>query len=54
MDHHTDQASSNIPIHSDELQLTVLTQQNRRLIHEILPFKVKHFQHQDELLSTPR
>ena len=49
MNHHTDQPSSNIPTHSNELQLAVLTQQNRRLLHEILPFKVKHYQHQDEL-----
>ena len=49
MDHQTDQPSSNIPTHSDELQLAVLTQQNRRLTREILPFEVKHYQHQDEL-----
>ena len=49
MDHHTDQPSSDIPTHSDELQLAVLTQQNRRLTREILPFEVKHYQHQDEL-----
>ena len=49
MDHHTDHPSSNIPTHSDELQLAVLTQHNRRLTREILPFEVKHYQHQDEL-----
>ena len=49
MDHHIDQPSSNIPTHSDELQLAVLKQQNRRFIHEILPFEVKHYQHHDEL-----
>ena len=49
MDHHTDQPSSNIPTHSDELQLVVLTQKNRRLIHEFLLFEVKHYQHQEEL-----
>ena len=47
MDHYTDQSSSNIPTHSDELQLAVLKQQNTRLTYEILPFKVKK-------LSTPR
>ena len=30
-------------------QLAVLTQKNRRLTREILPFEVKHYQHQDEL-----
>ena len=49
MDHHIDQPSSHVPTQSDELQLAVLTQQNKRLIHEILPFEVKHYQHQDEL-----
>ena len=49
MDHHTDQPSSHIPTHSDELQLAVPIQQNRRLTREILPFEVKHYQHQDEL-----
>ena len=49
MDHHTDQPSSDIPTDSDELQLASLTQQNRRLIHEILPFEVKHYQHHNEL-----
>ena len=42
MDHHTDQLSSNISTHSDELQLAVLTQQNKRLTREILPFEVKN------------
>ena len=49
MDHHIDQHSSHVPTHSDELQLAVLTQQIRRLTREILPFEVKHYQHQDEL-----
>ena len=55
MDHHVDQPSfitvrnTNVPIHSDELQLAVLAQQNKRLICDILPFEVKHYQHQDEL-----
>ena len=49
MDHHIDQHSSHVPTHSDELQLVVLTQQNRRLTREILPFEFKHYQHQGEL-----
>ena len=49
MDHHIDQPSSHDPTHSDKLQIAVLTQQNRRLTHEILPFEIKHYQHQDEL-----
>ena len=49
MDHHIDQTSSHVPTHSDELQLAVLKQQNKRLTREILPFEVKHYQHQDEL-----
>ena len=49
MDHHSDRPSSHIPTHSDQLQLAVLTQQNRRLTRTILPFEVKHCQHQDEL-----
>ena len=38
-----------MPTHLDELQLAVLTQQNKRLTREILSFEVKHYQHQDEL-----
>ena len=49
MDHHIDQPSSQFPTHSNELQLAALTQQNSRLTLEILPFEVKHYQHQDEL-----
>ena len=49
MGQYTDQSSSKTPTHSDELQLAVLKQQNTRLTHEILPLKVKHYQHQDEL-----
>ena len=49
MDHHIDQPSSHLPTHSDELQLAVLLQQNKRLKREILAFEVKHYQHQDEL-----
>ena len=47
--HHLDQPSSNVPKHSDDLQLAVLTQQNKRLTCEILPFEIKHYQHKDEL-----
>ena len=41
----------NLPLttHADELQLAVLKQQNTRLTQENLPFKVKHYQNQDEL-----
>ena len=49
MDHHIDQPSSHVPTHSDELQIAVLTQRNKRLIREILPFEVKYYQNQDEL-----
>ena len=45
---YTDESSSNLPMHSDELQLAVLKQQSRRLSKEVLPFTVKHYQHQDE------
>ena len=47
MDHHVDQPSSNVPTHSEELQLAVFAQQNKRLLREILPYEVKHYQHQD-------
>ena len=49
MDNHIDHPSSNTPTHSDELQLAVLTQQNKRLTRELPPFEVKHCQYQDEL-----
>ena len=49
MDHHIDQPSSNIPTHSDELQLAVFTQQKKRLTRKILPFEVRCYKHQDEL-----
>ena len=49
MDHHIDQPSSHVPTHSDELHLAVLTQQNKRLTRENLPFEVKYYQHQYEL-----
>ena len=40
MDHHVNQPSSNVPTHSDELQLAVLTQQNKRLTREFEPLKL--------------
>ena len=49
MDHHINQPSSHVPKHLDELELAVLTQQNRRLKREFLPFEVKHYQHPDQL-----
>ena len=49
MNHYTGQTSSNTETHSDELQLAVLSQQNKRLQHDILPFEAKHYQDQDEL-----
>ena len=45
----TGQTSSNLDTHSEEFQLLVPTQQNKRLIHKILPFKITQFQKQDEL-----
>ena len=56
MDHHIDQPSSHVPTHSDELQLAVLTQQKKRLTREILPFEVRHYQHQELniLLNTAK
>ena len=33
----------------EDLQLAVLTQQNKRLTSETLSLEVKHYQHQDEL-----
>ena len=45
MNHYTGQTHS----HTDELQLAVLTQENKRLQHDILSFEAKHYQHQDEL-----
>ena len=48
MDHQIDQPSSNVPTHSDELQLAVLTQRIKRLTRKILPCENKHYQHQDE------
>ena len=49
MSHHVGQTSSKLDSHSEKLQLAVLTQQNRRLMHEILPLKITQYQHQDEL-----
>ena len=49
MNHHIDPPSSHVPTHSKELQLAVLTQQNRHLTREILPFEFKRYQNQDEL-----
>ena len=57
MDHQIDQPSSNISTNSDELQLAALTQHNRRLTREILPFDVNHYHHQDEsniILNTAK
>ena len=49
MNHYTGQNFSNTDTHDDELQLAVLTQQNKRLQRDILPFEAKHYQHQDDL-----
>ena len=49
MSRHTGQTSSKSDPHSNKLQLTVLTQPNKTLIYEILPFKVAQHHHQDEL-----
>ena len=49
MDHRVDQPSSNVPTHLDELQLAVLTPDNKRLTRENLPFEVKYYRHQDDL-----
>ena len=49
MSPHTGQTSSNSESHSDELQSAVLAQQNKFVIREVLPFQIKHYQHQVEL-----
>ena len=49
MDNHPEQSSPNYQAHSDELQLVVLTQQNRSLMSDISPFDIKEYQNQDEL-----
>ena len=43
MVNHPEQFSPNYEAHSDELQLVVLTQQNRRLLAEITPFDIKEY-----------
>ena len=40
MNHHTGQNSSNLDTHSNELQLAVLTQRNKRLTREIFPLRL--------------
>ena len=49
MNHYTGQTSSNTDTHSDEIQIAVLTQQNKRLQRDILPFEFRQYQHQHEL-----
>ena len=49
MNHRIGRTSSNTDTHSDKLQLAVLTQQNNRLIRDILLLEVKQYGHQDEL-----
>ena len=49
MSRHTGQTQSKPDTKSEQLQLAVLTQQNNQLIHEILPFRIAQYQHQDEL-----
>ena len=51
MSHHTGQTSLKSGSHSDELQLALFTQQNKRLSHKILPFQITQYQHQDEFLN---
>ena len=53
MNNYTGQTSSNTETHSDKLQLAVLTQQNKRLQHDILPFEATHYQYQDKLNLHP-
>ena len=48
MSRHTGQKSSKSDTYSKDLQLAVPTQQ-KRPIHEILPFQIAQYQHQDEL-----
>ena len=57
MSRHTGQNSSKPDPHSDASQLVVLTQHNKRLMHDFLSFKITQYQHQDELnllLNTAR
>ena len=49
MNHHIGQTSSNLHSHSDNLQIAVLTQQNKLLTRDVLPFEVEPYQNQDEL-----
>ena len=49
MNHYTVQTFSNTNTHSDELQLSVLKQQNKQLQCDNISFEAKHYQHQDEL-----
>ena len=49
MSRHTGQTSSETDTHSEEFELAVLTQKNKRLMHENLPFKIAQNQQQDEL-----
>ena len=45
----TGQTSSKSDTHSEELHLALLTQQNKRPMSQILPFKITQHQHQDEI-----
>ena len=56
MNHHIGPTSSNKDTHSDELKLTVLTQQNKRLLREILAFEINYYQQQmnNLLLNTAK
>ena len=49
MSRHTGQTSSKPHTYSEQLQSAVLAQQNKRLVREILPFQIAHYQRQDEL-----
>ena len=49
----TGQTSSKLDTRSEELQLAVLTQENILFMHEILPFKIAKYQHQDGLNLLP-
>ena len=49
MSRHTGQTSSQSDAHSDELQLAVLTQQNKCQIRNTKSLEVTHYQNLDEL-----
>ena len=49
MSRHSGQTFSMSDPHFGKLQLAVLKQQNKRLIHEIVLFQITHYLHQDEL-----